>query len=98
MKKSIVSIGKSALIGAATMLGGATQATVPVNQTPAAQQISIQAKQDNKRTVTERKQSIVPNGLGGIDILPINYGRSPKEYGQLLQQTGRQKWNKKTKK
>ena len=42
------------------------------------------------------KQRLVVNDYGGLDYNPLyqTSSRSPKEYGQWLQASGRQKWSK----
>ena len=58
---------------------------------------SIQAnneKQTPQKDVV--RQRLVINNYGGLDYNPLyqTSARSPKEYGQYLQQIGKQKWVK----
>jgi len=42
-----------------------------------------------------RKQYRQNIHTAGISSMPFNYGVPPKQWGQYLQRTGRQKWSKK---
>ena len=80
---------------AALLAGGVSQAA-PVNITSQQniRSVNTQSKQELPKHTRETKRQILPNGFGGIDIPFVDFGRSPKEYGQYLQRTGKQVWVK----
>lgn len=89
---------KTAAILAASLMGigGAVQMAPVQAATPI--EISQNTKQELPKPTRETRRQILPNGFGGVDIPFIDHGLSPKEYGQYLQATGKQKWIKKQKK
>lgn len=91
MKKSRIG-----LIGALAF-AGAVQAAPTIN-TQDKTNVVIQEKvpDQNNRRVRQNRE-LPPDGMGGISFPFYDTGRSPKEYGQWLQATGRQKWVKKRK-
>jgi hypothetical protein len=88
MKKN--RIGLMAL--AALMTGGISQAAPITVESPVP--VTQQAKQTLPKRTRENRREILPDGIGGIRIPYIDHGTSPKEYGQWLQGTGKQKWIK----
>ncbi len=90
MKKQ--ALAALAILGA-TMGMGATPQNMPTNQTQNQQRHNDGVE---KQLTTVRKGPVTalnPSGLMG-EMLPWFPSRSPKEYGQWLQATGRQKWVK----
>lgn len=98
MKKKPFSL-RSAATALALAVAGLTQAApaplekannngpTPVNQS------SRQEKQTPVKPVRQNRE-ILPDGLGGLDFGYYDRGHSPKEYGQYLQATHKQKWSK----
>jgi len=69
---------------AALALGGAAQAMPS----------QIQSKQTLPKQQRSNQREILPDGTGGVVFPWVDYGRSPKEYGQWLQYNRKQKWSK----
>ena len=82
---------KLGLLALVALMSGGTAQAMPTTVNPAA----TQAKQTLKTPTRESKREILPDGMGGLLFPYIDHGTSPKEYGQWLQKTGRQIWNKK---
>ena len=90
MKKSLAIVG-------AGIMAAASLAAVQNNASAKTESVTIKTQQQDKQTPVETpapKQRITANHLGGLDFSPAGSGVSPKYYGQYLQRTGRQKWNK----
>ena len=86
---------KKVLTAAAVAIASLAQ-TNDVNANVQTQQKQIvQDKQGNKKEVAQTREIKVDPLTGGLYSGFYDRGRSPKEYGQWLQSTGRQKWNKK---
>jgi len=83
-----------AILGA-TMGMGAVPQELPMAQ----QQVPVKSQKHNdgleRESIVVRRGPVTPLNPAGINTMLLNPGRSPKEYGQWLQSTGRQKWNKK---
>lgn len=95
MKKNIALLGAIALAGA--FAGGPT---VIQSNGPDARGVTVtpSQKQDKSQLPAQQdaQQIMVRNYYGGLDLNPYwRPSRSPKEYGQWLQRTGRQKGVKK---
>ena len=85
----------TALAGLVLGFGGAVQlnATAPA---PVRTVITVNAdKEAPPKQRIKQTREIGLDGTGGLDFPFYDRGRSPKEYGQYLQATRRQKWNKK---
>jgi hypothetical protein len=98
MKKN--ALAALAIIGA-TMGMGAVPQNVPTanQQAPSQGQNQKHNEGVDRQITTVRRGPVTPLNPAGIgDISWGNPGRSPKEYGMYLQQTGRQKWVKKKRK
>lgn len=77
--------------------GGTGQAIAQIVNAPVMSHESTKNTPSKPNQVNQRE--ILPDGVGGIQNSFWDFGTSPKEYGQFLQSTGRQKWTKsKTKK
>jgi len=99
MKKN--ALAALAIIGA-TMGMGAVPQNVPTSN----QQAPSQGQNQKHNEGVDRSVNIIrrgpvtplnPAGLAG-EYLPYYHSMTPKEYGMMLQRTGRQKWIKKKRK
>jgi hypothetical protein len=89
MKRNAMSLAAIA----ALVFGGAAQA-IPTQMESNQKTIEIQSKQTLPKHQRSNRREILPDGTGGVVIPWIDHGRSPKEYGQMLQFNRRQKWIK----
>jgi hypothetical protein len=80
-----------ALALAALSLASVTDATVTAQPT---EQQTVQNEKALPPKQIKQESAIKFNNLGGIEYTPFDGGTPPKYYGQWLQRTGRQKWNK----
>jgi hypothetical protein len=78
---------------AALAFGGASQA-MPTQIQSNQKIIEIQSKQTLPKQQRSNQREILPDGTGGVVFPWVDYGRSPKEYGQWLQYNRKQKWSK----
>lgn len=90
MKKQ--ALAALAILGA-TMGMGATPQVVP-QQNQNQQQRTNEALEKTPVTVRQGRATAL-NPTGSMPVYFDDKSMSPKEYGQMLQRTGRQKWNKK---
>lgn len=96
MKKRTIGLGRLALATAMLFAGGAQAAPEIINaNAPVEQQAPTQQKQELPKQTAENRKQILPDGTGGLMFQHPDHGISPKDYGQYLQSTGRQKWSKK---
>ena len=82
---------------AASLGMGATPQTLPYHQSQNQSQKSQQQKHNDgldKQIVTVRRGAVTPLNPAGINGIEFDYGTPPKQYGQWLQSTRRQKWTK----
>lgn len=80
----------------ATMGMGAIPQTLPSNQVQSPKSQNHNEGVD-KQLMPLRRGPVTPlnpSGLTGDDYSYIGTNLSPKEYGQMLQAAGKQKWNK----
>lgn len=90
MKKSSI----AAMAALAAMVGmAATPQTVPANQRQGQGNQRHNEGIERPATTLRQSRATALNPGGGIPIFN-NPGISPKEYGQYLQRSGRQKWVK----
>jgi hypothetical protein len=81
-----------ALALAALSLASVTDATVTAQ--PTEQKQTVQNEKSLPVKQLRQSRSIPFNNIGGLEYAPFDGGTPPKYYGQWLQRTGRQKWNK----
>jgi len=81
------------LAAAALAFGGLAQATPVSSIDKQGNTITQKVNQPEQKRVRQSRE-LPPDGMGGIDFPFYDRGRSPKEYGQWLQATDRQKWTK----
>lgn len=90
-KRSVAALG----IIAASLAMGAVPQTVPTNSNQGTTQSQKQNEAVERQIMPYRRGPVTPLNPAGLDYTGYeNYGRSPKEYGQHLQATGKQKWVK----
>jgi hypothetical protein len=91
MKKRFGAIG--AMAAAIAMAGAPAVGTTSQGQSQNQHQQKRDAVVANPTTVRQGRKTAL-NPTGGFEPIFFNSGMSPKQYGQWLQQTGRQKWQR----